>query len=273
MRLHLTALIAAAAVAAFVSASPAAQRDRETSTTAVRYVANSGMLVTVAGRRFLIDAPLRDGLPPYATSSPEERAALENARTPYDNVDAILITHWHDDHFSPEAVAAHLTHSERTLLISSPQVVDRVRAAAPKVPASQLRAVLPEPGNATAVDVNGVPVRVLRIRHSPGARNLPEQHVGFLIGSSSPLLHVGDAEPVADNFALLKSLPPVDLAFVPFWFLSNDANRTMVAQSIRPRRTIAMHLPPADAAEVAAALRTANVTATLAAKPGTSLIP
>lgn len=239
----------------------------------IRYVANSGMLVTVSDRRFLIDAPLRDGLPPYATSSPEERAALESARAPYDNVDAILITHWHEDHFSPDAVAAHLSRSARTMVISSPEVIDRLRAAAPNVPASQLRAVLPEPGNAMQVDVGGVPVRVLRIRHSPGGRRVPEQHVGFLLGASSLLLHVGDAEPVADNFALLKSLPPVDLAFVPFWFLSNDANRTMVAQSIRPRRIVAMHLPPADAAEVSAALRAANVTAVLAAKPGTPLIP
>ena len=39
----------------------------------VRYVANSGMLVAVGGRRFLIDAPIRDGIPPYATSASAER--------------------------------------------------------------------------------------------------------------------------------------------------------------------------------------------------------
>ena len=47
--------------------------------------------MTVAGRRFLIDAPIRDGIPPYATSSAAERTRLGAERAPYDNVDAILV--------------------------------------------------------------------------------------------------------------------------------------------------------------------------------------
>jgi glyoxylase-like metal-dependent hydrolase (beta-lactamase superfamily II) len=166
----------------------------------VRYVANSGMLVMVSGRRFLIDAPIRVGIPPYATSSAEERARLEEARAPYDNVDAILITHWHEDHFSPEAVAAHLSRSARTIVISSPEVIERLRSVAPALPASRVRALLPAPGSAEQVDVGGVPVRVLRVRHNP-TRRLPEQHVAFLVGAAETVLHVGDADPAADNFA------------------------------------------------------------------------
>jgi L-ascorbate metabolism protein UlaG (beta-lactamase superfamily) len=238
----------------------------------LRYVANAGMLVTVSGRRFLIDAPIRDGIPPYATSSAEERAALEGARAPYDNVDAILVTHWHEDHFSPEAVAAHLSRGASTIVISSPEVIERVRSVAPNLPAARLRPVLPAPGHVTHVDVGGVPVRVLRIRHNP-TRRPPEQHVGFLIGASTTVLHVGDADPAADNFTLLKALPPVDLALVPFWYVLNDDNRRFVAESIRPRRVVAMHVPPGDAAKLTATLHAANVSARLAATPGTRLVP
>jgi L-ascorbate metabolism protein UlaG (beta-lactamase superfamily) len=236
----------------------------------VRYVANSGMLVTVSGRRFLIDAPIRDGIAPFATSSAEERVRLEGARAPYDNVDAILITHWHEDHFSPDAVAAHLSRNARSILISSPEVVERVRRAAPSVPASQLRAVLPAAGNFEQVDVGGVPVRVLRVRHNP-TRRLPEQHVAYLIGESATVLHVGDADPAADNFALLKALPPIDLALLPFWYVLDEPNRRLVAESIRPHRIVAMHVPPGDAEKVAAKLHAANVSASLAAIPGSRL--
>jgi L-ascorbate metabolism protein UlaG (beta-lactamase superfamily) len=235
-----------------------------------RYVANSGMLVTTAGRRFLIDAPIRAGIPPYATSSAAERASLEGARAPYTDVDAILITHWHEDHFSPEAVAAHLANGARTILISSPEVVERVRTVAPLLPGSRFRAVLPGPGESQAVDVGGVAVHVLRIRHNP-ARRLPEQHVGFLIGGPSPVLHVGDADPKADNFALLKALPAIDLAFLPFWYVTDGANRKLVDSAIRPRRIVAMHVPMADVLDVEAALRAASVTAVVAAAPGSSL--
>lgn len=240
--------------------------------TSVRYVANSGMLVTVAGRRFLIDAPIREGIAPYATCSAEERAALEGARPPFDRIDAILVTHWHEDHFSAEAVAAHLSRSASTVLISSPEVVDRVRQVSPQTPASQLRAVLPSPGDVAQTDVAGVPVRVLRIRHNP-ARRLPEQHVGFLIGAAPfTVLHVGDADPAADNFTLLHALPPVDLAMLPFWYVLDEANRRFVADAIKPRRIIAMHVPPADAAKVGETLRNAGVKAMLFAHPGSGFV-
>ena len=55
----------------------------------VRYVANSGMLVTVSDRRFLIDAPIREGIAPYATSSAQERQQLESASPPYADVDLL----------------------------------------------------------------------------------------------------------------------------------------------------------------------------------------
>jgi L-ascorbate metabolism protein UlaG (beta-lactamase superfamily) len=238
--------------------------------THVRYIANAGMLVSVAGRRFLIDAPIRNGIPPYATSSAAERTRLEAGRPPYDTVDAILVTHWHEDHFSAEAVAAHLSSTPRTIFISSPEVVDRLRSAAPSLPAPRLRAVLPEPGHSVRVDIAGVPIHVLRIRHNPAAR-FPEQHVGFLIGGPATVLHAGDADPTADNFALLKPLPPVDLAFLPFWYLADDTNRRFVADAIRPRRIVAMHIPPGEVSKVGAALRAAGITATIPSDPGTSL--
>ena len=237
---------------------------------ALRYVANAGVLVTVEGRRFLVDAPIRDGIPPYATSPADERARLESASAPYDAVDAILITHWHEDHFSPEAVAAHLTRNPRAVLVSSPEVVTRVRAVAADLPAQRLRGILPAPGQSEAVSVGSVTVRVLRIRHNP-TRRLPEQHVGFLIGEAAPVLHVGDADPAADNFVLLRNLPKVDVALLPFWYVLDAANRRFVADAIGPRRIVGIHLPPADEASVARTLREAGVSVLLPPAPGSPI--
>jgi L-ascorbate metabolism protein UlaG (beta-lactamase superfamily) len=230
-------------------------------------VANAGVLVTIGDAQVLIDAPIRDGIPPYATSSSAERERLERATAPYDRVDAVLVTHWHEDHFSPEAVAAHLSHNTRAVLVSSPEVVERVRAAAPGLPGERLRAVLPPPGAAQLVTIGRLPIRVLRIRHNP-TRRLPEQHVGFLVGASPAVLHTGDADPQADNFALLRELPRVDLALVPFWFLLTDSDRQFVNEAIRPERIVAMHLPPKDADDVRRRFAEARVRASLLVTPG-----
>jgi L-ascorbate metabolism protein UlaG (beta-lactamase superfamily) len=233
----------------------------------IHYVANAGVLVRIGDARFLIDAPIRDGIPPYATSDAATRGQLEAAQPPFDRVDAILVTHWHEDHFSAEAVAAHLTRNPRAVLVSSFEVAQRVRALAPAL-ADRLKGVVPLPGTSQAVTVAGVPVRVLRIRHNP-ARRFPEQHVGFLLGTGPTVLHTGDADPTAENFALLRALPKVDVAFLPFWYVQNADNARFVRESIAPGRIFGMHLPPADAEKVQRQVTQAGTGATLLVRPGT----
>ena len=111
----------------------------------LRYVANAGMLLSLEGRKFLIDAPIREGITPYATSPENERRLLEEASPPYDNVDAIRITHWHEDHFSAEAVAAHMSRNARAVFISSGEVVARVRAVAPNLDATRCARLFQNP--------------------------------------------------------------------------------------------------------------------------------
>ena len=226
----------------------------------VTHVANAGVLFESAGTRLLIDAPIRDGIPPYGTPSVDVRRQLEAASAPFDRVTAILITHWHEDHFSAEAVAAHLAANRQAVLITSAEIVARVRQAAPALPAAQFRAATPGPGAATRVDAGEVPVHVLRIRHNP-VRRVPEEHVGFLIEGCRTLLHTGDADPQPDNFRILDRLPQVDVALLPFWYVLDQKPRAFVDAAIHPGRVLAMHIPPPDAADVAQRLGAAGITA------------
>lgn len=257
-------------IAVAVSAAVQGGAAQDAPPLAVRYVANAGMLVTLGQDTFLFDAPLREGIPPYPTSPDDERRRLEGAEPPYNRVAAILITHWHEDHFSPEAVAAHLTHNGRAVLISSPEVVERVRRAAPALDAARLQGVLPDPGTSLERQVGRTTVHVLRIRHNP-ARRLPDQHVGFLLDGATTVLHAGDADPTAENFALLARHRSVDLALLPFWYVLTDANRRFVTASIAPRRVVAMHLPPGDAPKLARALPPGALRVAMPGAPGTPI--
>jgi L-ascorbate metabolism protein UlaG (beta-lactamase superfamily) len=161
---------------------------------AIRYVANAGILFESHATSFLIDAPIRESIPPYAAPDAAERRTLEGARPPFDRVAAILITHWHDDHLSAPAVGELLKNSPATVLVSSREVVERVREAVPNVAPARLIALTPEPGRSERTTVGGVPVHVLRIRHNP-ARRFPEQHVGFLVEGCRTVLHGSTSPP------------------------------------------------------------------------------
>ena len=183
----------------------------------LRYVANAGMLIDVDRRAFLVDAPIRDGISPYATSPAAERNRLEMALPPYR-------PRGRDPH---HALARGPFQRGGCGGTSGAQPARGVGFVAGGRGSGAPRRTGPGPVrvcsrycrrqvDSEAVRVAGVPIHVLRIRHNP-TRRLPEQHVGFLIGDSAPVLHVGDADPTAGNFVRLRALPAVDVALLPFW--------------------------------------------------------
>jgi len=215
-------------------------------------VANAGVLFQSGQHAFLLDAPFRDGVAPYETPEPEQRQRLETAQPPYRGLSAILITHWHDDHFDAQAVTAHLRHDPAAMLVSSEEVVAQVRAAGAED--RQLLALTPPQGESVSTVIGGVRVHAIRLRHNP-ARRTPEQHLGFLVEGCQVIFHAGDANPDASNFSALRGLSPIDVALLPYWYLDGAANRDFVAEAIAPARIFAVHVPQAERAGVAQALR------------------
>jgi glyoxylase-like metal-dependent hydrolase (beta-lactamase superfamily II) len=86
--------------------------------------------------------------------------ALAAARAPFDNVDLILATHYHGDHFHPRPVAAHLAANPRATLATSAQVIDSLRGrirAGGALDARILGRTTP-PGSRRREVIKGIPI-------------------------------------------------------------------------------------------------------------------
>src|SRR5687768_4697367 len=92
----------------------------------VRYIANEGVLIASGDKQILIDGLHREYKPAYLFPPPEMQVVLENARTPYDKINFLLVSHVHLDHFHPQSVGLYLTGNPRSVFASSGQAVDEV---------------------------------------------------------------------------------------------------------------------------------------------------
>jgi hypothetical protein len=120
-------------VSAFTFGEVAAQADG----VSITFLANEGVLLSGGGRKVLIDALfLRYGAE-YALPPDSTQRALQAARSPFELVDLILVTHRHGDHFHPEPVAAHLQANPRAHLVTSQQVIDSLRSDKSQPPNNQ----------------------------------------------------------------------------------------------------------------------------------------
>lgn len=216
-------------------------------TVEVFYLANEGFLITGGGRKVLVDALFREGIAPYRVVSAPNQERLEKARAPFADVDLLLASHFHRDHFDPRAVAAHLTHNPRALFVSSNQALDQFKTIGAPFEAikDRVRAALPKEGQRIQLTHNGIHLQVLHVHHG---RNRPIENLGLLFEvAGQKLFHIGDSEATADDFKI-NHLPAerIDIAFLPFWYFLDAGQKQAVREQIKPRHIVLMHIPQPD---------------------------
>jgi L-ascorbate metabolism protein UlaG (beta-lactamase superfamily) len=231
--------------ALWLSAAPAVARDMD-----VIYLANEGVLLRSGSQAVLVDALFGEGLDGYATVAPAERARLERAEPPYDQVTLVLATHRHRDHFDPSAVARFLAANPRAHFLSTPQAVAELRsalgAAGEPAAAGRIHASLPAAGVAERQELGGVSLRVLRLHHGTGSGI---ENLGFLVDLGGVrALHVGDSDNAADLAAYRLHEERIDIALLPVWFYS-WADYDAAVRELGALRRVAFHvaLPEAPA--------------------------
>lgn len=223
------------------------------STIEVRYIANEGVLISSRDKRVLIDGLHRKYDDAYAFLPDAEREKIEAARPPFENIDLVLVSHYHGDHFHPESVGSYLKNSPKAILATSQQVVDEVVAKYSGYEAvkNRITPLAYSLKSRNAMKLAGIDVEVLSVGHGSG-RHASIQNLGHVITlGGKKFLHIGDADTNAEIFdAFDLEQQSIDVALLPYWFLISKGGREIVERHIKPKHIIAVHVGPAEGAEV-----------------------
>ena len=224
----------------FAASSPAAADELR-----IVYLGNEGFLLRSGETVVLVDALFGEGIDGYGTVPAAERSRLEQGAAPYDEIDLVLASHFHRDHFNAAAVARFLANNPDAAFLSTEQAVrDLGREMGTGSTSPQpIQGVWPREGEKLELEFDGVGLTVFNLHHG---RDRPAvQNLGLLVEICGlRILHIGDTEAnVADMRAAgLQGLKP-DVALLPSWYLRPGRWSEPVREVIEPKRIVAMHLP------------------------------
>jgi len=133
----------------------------------VTYIANEGVLISAGNRQALIDGLHREYKPDYLFPSPDLLKKIETAQPPFDQIDLVLVSHIHLDHFHAESVGLHLKSNRRATLVSSQQVVEGVEKEFSdySLIKSRIKTVTPKWKEKSEININGIDLTILGLRH------------------------------------------------------------------------------------------------------------
>lgn len=175
-------------------------------------LANAAVLLTWQGKKLLIDGLYHFDGKPFSNLTAETVEKLWAGLPPYDNIDYLLFTHGHPDHFSPELTADYLKqHRVKGALLPPPQGGEQARLRAVLSARDIPCVTVPTGGRLTLRPEPDIRVEVIPTRHlDPKYWEVPHFVLLVTLGDVR-LLFTGDMDYTRET---LTALPPLRAAFV-----------------------------------------------------------
>ncbi len=211
----------------------------------VAFVNNAGFLITVGDRKVLIDA-LYDIDNPRIDPPEEVIQRAVNADPPFDEIDLVIATHSHPDHFSADLVRDHLRNNKLAVFVSSPDAVRQIKRMGGEFD-ERLIPVDLEPGESSHLSVNGIELDCLYITHGDasilniGVVITVDDYTFFHSGDMNIDSMMEDAVSLADLQGYGLHQKEIDLAILPVHILSIDEGVTLIENGIQARYVAPMH--------------------------------
>lgn len=236
------------AVVALAKAPPA-----HTPSSSVQYMANEGLMVVQGETKVVFDPLFRNSYGQYQLLPKEMEKALFAGQPPFDGIDAIFVSHYHGDHFSPADILRLLKQQPDIQLYAPAQAVKGLRSVANTGDETIFdRVVVVElayKDSPVTLKMEGLIIEAVRIPHSgwPDGR-LDVENISWRVtlNESTTVLHMGDADANDVHFARdadYWNKRHTHIAFPPYWFFASTSGRGIMENRIKPGHSVGVHVP------------------------------
>ena len=218
-----------------------------------QYMANEGLMVVQGETKVVFDPLFRNSYGQYQLLPKDMEDALFAGTPPFDGIDAIFVSHYHGDHFSPVDVLRLLKEQPGIQLYAPAQAVTVLRSVAGEQDEMILDRVtaveLAYKDAPVTLEMEGLIIEAVRIPHSgwPEGR-LDVENISWRVtlNETTTVLHMGDADPNDVHFerdAAYWDKRHTHMAFPPYWFFSSSYGPGILKDRIKADHNVGVHVP------------------------------
>ena len=250
-------LVSACAVPADpVDVTPTAEAEVDTSIVArsagsVRHIGNAGLLIAQGDTKILFDPLYRNGYNNYHLVPEAVKADVLAGAPPFDNIDAVLVSHAHGDHFDAADIIAFHAGNPDALIIGPPQAIEAIEETGDV--SKELRERFVSMGleygqDPLSIAFESLNVEAVRIPHAGGLgrREIENLVYRVTLEGAATVMHMGDADPAIEHFTPFAAhwqAKATDTAFPPYWFFLSAEGVQIVDGMLNTSDAIGVHVP------------------------------
>lgn len=221
----------------------------------ITYIANEGFLLSSVTKNVLIDALYSEGYGAFAVPSKEVLDCIMNNKSPFENISAYYLTHYHKDHCDPVLLNEYAgKHKNVPLVISKPSIIfihgNCIDFILKK---KQFAEITPDVNSCISKTINGIPTKAFGLKHISffvDSIDLEENMVNtsYLIDLDGiKVFHSGDIKMNAFESYIEENKKwedNVDVAFLYFeLFESGTPALDFIIKTLNPKYIVLMHMP------------------------------
>ncbi len=224
----------------------------------ITHMGNQGVMITDGTDKIIVDGLHRGANSNTWTSlSGSDRSNAESANAPFDQVNLILVTHNHTDHYSVSSIGSHLSSSSTTRFygITGVRNAMQLYSGYSSIRSQIISDVDPGAGQRVSANMGGIEVDILNMHHFvPVCGECGRNYAYIFTIGGIKMLHLGDIDMLdQDNIAEFPLADEgIDILFLatPFPSFVNEDQAATVASWINPKKIIALHLNTSSQSQI-----------------------